>query len=61
MGGKRETFERVETILTMIGDNVIYCGEFGSGSICDLAQNAMSEISSQAIEELFTLGTKAGV
>ena len=60
-GGERRTFERVKVVLEAIGDHVVYCGEIGTGSICKLVHNAISEISSQAITELFTLGVKAGV
>lgn len=60
-GGERDTFERVKGVLDAIGDHVVYCGEIGTGSVCKLVHNAISEISSQAITELFTLGVKAGV
>lgn len=60
VGGDEEVYKRVKPALDAIGDNVVYCGAIGAGSICKLVHNCISAITSQAIGELFTLGAKAG-
>lgn len=60
VGGDEAVYQRVKPVLDAIGDNVVYCGAIGAGSICKLVHNTISAITSQAIGELFTLGVKAG-
>jgi len=60
VGGDEVLYQRVKPVLDAIGDNVVYCGAIGVGSICKLVHNSISAITSQAITELFTLGVKAG-
>ena len=60
VGGDEALYQRVKPVLDAIGDNVVYCGAIGAGSICKLVHNTISAITSQAIGELFTLGVKAG-
>ena len=60
VGGDEGIYQQVKPILDDFGDNVVYCGEIGAGSICKLVHNTISAITSQAISELFTLGVKAG-
>jgi len=60
VGGDEAVYRRVKPVLDAIGDNVVYCGAIGAGSICKLVHNTISAITSQAISELFTLGVKAG-
>jgi len=60
VGGDEALYQRVKPVLDAIGDNVVYCGAIGTGSICKLVHNTISAITSQAITELFTLGVKAG-
>jgi 3-hydroxyisobutyrate dehydrogenase len=60
VGGDEEVFNRVKPVLDSFGDNVVYCGAIGAGSVCKLVHNSISAITSQAIAELFTLGAKAG-
>lgn len=60
VGGDEAVYQRVKPVLDAIGDNVVYCGAIGAGSICKLVHNTISAITSQAISELFTLGVKAG-
>ena len=61
VGGDEAVFQRVKPVLDDFGDNVVYCGNIGAGSVCKLMHNTISSITSQAISELFTLGAKAGV
>jgi 3-hydroxyisobutyrate dehydrogenase len=60
VGGDEAIYRRVKPVLDAIGDNVVYCGGIGTGSICKLVHNCIAAITSQAIAELFTLGVKAG-
>lgn len=61
VGGDEAIYQQVKPVLDAIGDNVVYCGAIGAGSICKLVHNCIGAITSQAITELFTLGVKAGV
>lgn len=60
VGGDEAVYQRVKPVLDAFGDNVVYCGEIGAGSVCKLVHNCISAITSQAIAELFTMGAKAG-
>lgn len=60
VGGDETVYQRVKPVLDAIGDNVVYCGSIGAGSICKLVHNCIAAITSQAIAELFTMGVKAG-
>jgi 3-hydroxyisobutyrate dehydrogenase len=61
VGGKQEIFERVKPILSAFGDQVLYAGPLGSGSICKLVHQMIGSSVSQAIAEGLSLGVKAGV
>lgn len=61
VGGDEAVYQRVKSVLDDFGDNVVYCGSIGSGSVCKLMHNCIGAITSQAITECFTLGVKAGV
>jgi len=61
VGGQREIFERVKPMLAAFGDQVLYAGPLGSGSVCKLVHQMIGSIVSQAIAEGLSLGVKAGV
>jgi 3-hydroxyisobutyrate dehydrogenase len=61
VGGEPEVFERVKPILSAFGDQVLYAGPLGSGSICKLVHQMIGCAVSQAIAEGLSLGVKAGV
>ncbi len=61
VGGAQAVFERVRPILCAFGDQVLYAGPLGSGSICKLVHQMINSTISQAIAEGLTLGVKAGV
>jgi len=61
VGGARDIFERVTPVLRAFGDQVLYAGPLGSGSICKLVHQMINSTISQAIAEGLTLGVKAGV
>lgn len=61
VGGAPEIFERVKPVLSAFGDQVIYAGPLGSGSICKLVHQMINSTVSIAIAEGLSLGAKAGV
>lgn len=61
VGGPPEIFERAKPVLCAFGDQVLYAGPLGSGSICKLVHQMVNSTISQAIAEGLTLGVKAGV
>lgn len=61
VGGDEAIYQRVKSVLDDFGDNVVYCGGIGAGSVCKLMHNTIGAVTSQAISECFTLGVKAGV
>jgi 3-hydroxyisobutyrate dehydrogenase len=61
VGGAQEIFERAKPLLGAFGDQVLYAGPLGSGSICKLMHQMINSTISQAIAEGLTLGVKAGV
>jgi len=54
--GSKKTFERVEPLLQLMADHVLYCGEIGSGTRCKLIHNAVNAVAVQAVSEGITLG-----
>ena len=61
VGGEKTVFERAKPVLDAFGDQVIYAGPLGSGSICKLVHQMINSTVAQAIAEGLTLGVKAGV
>ncbi|HEY7219615.1 MAG TPA: NAD(P)-dependent oxidoreductase [Candidatus Binatia bacterium] len=61
VGGAQDIFERAKPVLQAFGDQVLYAGPLGSGSICKLVHQMVNSTISQAIAEGLTLGAKAGV
>jgi 3-hydroxyisobutyrate dehydrogenase len=61
VGGDRPLFERYLPVLKAIGDQPLYVGAIGAGTVAKLAHNAASFAVHTALAEVFTLGVKAGV
>ena len=61
VGGDQPSFERHLGVLRAIGDQPIYVGPIGAGSVAKLAHNCASFTVQTALAEIFTLGVKAGV
>jgi 3-hydroxyisobutyrate dehydrogenase len=61
VGGEKQVFQRFESILRCIGDQVLYVGPIGAGTVAKLAHNCASFAVQAALAEIFTLGVKAGV
>lgn len=61
VGGAYDVYERVKPILAAFGDQILYAGGLGSGSICKLTHQLIGCGVAQAVAEGLTLGVKAGV
>lgn len=61
VGGDREAFDRCRPVLDAIGDQVLYIGEIGAGSVAKLVHNCAGYAIQTAMAEVFTMGVKAGV
>ena len=61
VGGAREEFDRYKQVLDAIGDQAIYIGPIGAGSVAKLVHNCAGYAIQTALAEVFTLGVKAGV
>ncbi len=61
VGGERAVFDRFRPVLDAIGDQVIYIGPIGAGSVAKLVHNCAGYAIQAALAEVFTLGVKAGV
>ena len=61
IGGDRTVFDRFRHVLDSIGDQVIYIGPIGAGSVAKLVHNCAGYMIQTALAEVFTMGVKAGV
>jgi 3-hydroxyisobutyrate dehydrogenase len=61
VGGDAQVFEKYKSALEAIGDQILYVGPIGAGTVAKLAHNAASFTVQAALAEIFTLGVKAGV
>jgi 3-hydroxyisobutyrate dehydrogenase len=61
VGGERAAFDRFRPVLDAIGDQVLYIGPIGAGSVAKLVHNCAGYAIQTALAEVFTMGVKAGV
>jgi 3-hydroxyisobutyrate dehydrogenase len=61
VGGNKDVFEKQRKLLSAIGDQVMYVGPIGSGSVAKLVHNCAGYMIQCALAEAFTMGIKAGV
>jgi 3-hydroxyisobutyrate dehydrogenase len=61
VGGEQQVFERYVLLLKAIGDQPLYIGPIGAGTVAKLAHNCASFAIQAALAEIFTLGVKGGV
>jgi len=61
IGGDKTVFEKFKPVLDAIGDQVIYIGPIGAGSVAKLVHNMAGYAIQTALSEVFTMGVKAGV
>jgi len=61
VGGDRAVYDRYLSVLRKIGDQPLYVGAIGAGTVAKLAHNTASFALHAALAEVFTLGVKGGV
>ena len=61
VGGDAAIFEQYASVLKAMGDEPLYVGPIGAGSVAKLAHNCANFAVQIALAEVFTLGVKAGV
>jgi 3-hydroxyisobutyrate dehydrogenase-like beta-hydroxyacid dehydrogenase len=61
VGGDRAVFDRHRPVLDAIGDQAMYVGPIGAGSVAKLVHNCAGYAIQAALAEVFTLGVKGGV
>ena len=61
VGGEQAIYERHLPLLQAIGDQPLYVGPIGAGTIAKLVHNATSFALQAVLAEVMTLGVKAGV
>jgi len=61
VGGEEAIFDRCTPMLNAIGDQVVYCGGAGNGSVTKLVNNMISLSLNMLLGEALSLGVKAGV
>ena len=54
-------FDKYRHVLDAIGDQIIYIGPIGAGSVAKLVHNCAGYAIQTALAEVFTMGVKAGV
>jgi len=61
VGGDEAVFNKYLSVIKAIGDQPLYVGPIGAGTVAKLAHNAASFAVQAALAEVFTLGVKGGV
>ncbi len=61
VGGDRAVFDRFRHVLDAIGDQILYIGPIGAGSVAKLVHNCAGYAIQTALAEVFSMGVKAGV
>lgn len=61
VGGNESIYQQFLPVLKSIGDQPLYVGPVGAGSVAKLSHNIASFTVQTALAEVFTLGVKAGV
>jgi 3-hydroxyisobutyrate dehydrogenase len=61
IGGDETVYRKYFNVLRAIGDQPLYVGPIGAGTVAKLAHNCASFAVQAALAEIFTLGVKAGV
>ena len=61
VGGDERVFNKYKPVLENIGDQPLYIGPIGTGTVAKLAHNCASFAIQAALAEIFTLGVKGGV
>ncbi|GBB89924.1 hypothetical protein RclHR1_16790002 [Rhizophagus clarus] len=56
-----EDFNRAKTYLSHMGNNIVYCGELGTGQIAKICNNMLLAISMVGVAETMNLGVQLGM
>ncbi|KAI8374787.1 3-hydroxyisobutyrate dehydrogenase [Blakeslea trispora] len=56
-----EDFEKTKPILSLMGKNIIYCGNNGSGQIAKICNNMLLAVHMVGVSEAMRLGTQLGM
>jgi len=59
-GGDKASFDAVKPLLDVIGENVFHLGEVGAGTMLKLTNNMLALGGTLLLQEVMTLGAKAG-
>ncbi|MDA1310816.1 MAG: NAD(P)-dependent oxidoreductase [Proteobacteria bacterium] len=61
VGGEKALFDKYKAQLDAMGDQALYIGAIGAGSVAKLVHNCAGYTVQTALGEVFTMGVKAGV
>jgi 3-hydroxyisobutyrate dehydrogenase len=61
VGAAPELFEQLKPILTLMGRNIVHCGEVGTGQIAKICNNMLLAISMIGVSEAMALGNALGI
>lgn len=61
VGGDEAAYRRFEPVLRAMGDQPLYVGPIGAGTVAKLVHNCAGYVIQTAMAEVFTMGVKAGV
>ena len=59
--GDKVAFDKVKSVLAVLGENVFYLGESGVGHVMKLLNNAMSMTTASMMSEIYAMADKAGL
>ena len=60
-GGSQTLFEQVSPLLALLGNNIVYCGEVGSGQLMKAVNNIIYNINIVALCEILPLAVAGGI
>ena len=60
-GGSQTLFEQVSPLLELLGKNIVYCGEVGSGQLMKAVNNIIYNINIVALCEILPLAVTGGI
>lgn len=61
VGGERATFDKLQPVLRCLGENLVYCGDTGTGCVAKIANNLIAFCNMAASAEGLMLGVAAGI
>jgi len=61
VGGSDVAFEESKTVLSLMGANIVHCGDVGTGEVAKLCNNLLLAISMCGTCEAMNLGEKLGI